>query len=368
MFQNTLSRRRLMAISAASAAGVALGATTTIRKAGAQLASQYELIDLGVTDNIGDTTLGFNDMNAAGVIVGNMDIDGTKNSPFVFKDGELTRIKTGEFGARASCINNGGVIGGRDLKGWHTEEQPWGLPALWIDGEKEVLPFPDGLPSPGEEGRVYDLNDNGIAVGDVSIAGGVTVPVMWENGVAQILDGYVEGGRGTAFGINNLGIILGDLIQGDSSGELSGGVTWTFGFVEYITLSTEGAAGFGFTSIDEQGRILGYLDYGDGMAYAAYHTGNGSVPTVLGPSVENEVQSGLYCSLGDSLFGGVVWDGSRNQAYVWDNGFPIEVRSLVKNTRGLRLANVIRFSDDGWIGGNAVDGDGATHPYLLIPA
>ncbi|MCC6705383.1 MAG: hypothetical protein IT334_10935 [Thermomicrobiales bacterium] len=336
-----------------------------IQRASAALADQYELIDLGVTGPEARANLGLNDMNASGVLVGNMYIDAEKDSPWVFRDGTMSRIKTGEYGARVSCINGAGVMGGRDLRGWHTEEQPWGFPVLWIDGEKEVLPFPDGLPSPGEEGRVFDINDEGVAVGDVSIAGGTTVPVIWRDGRAEILPGYEPGGRGGARFINNNGMVVGDLtVEGRG-----GGVVWTeFGIESFTIDGIEGATMFGFLGLDEFDRILGTVNFGDANGTAAHSNGNGGVPTLFAPGVEGETFAGVYCSLGANLFGGYSSTGDKAQAYVWDNGVPIEVRSLVKNTRGLRLTTLNRFSDDGWMAGNAIDKDGARHPFLLMPA
>jgi hypothetical protein len=70
---------------------------------------------------------------------------------------------------------------------------------------------------------------------------------------------------------------------------------------------------------------------------------------------------------GDS-FGGSIFADNRFNAYVWNEGNRIELKTLVRNTRGLRLTIVIGMNERGDIGCTAVDGDGARHAVLLTPA
>src|SRR5690606_5904339 len=100
-----------------------------------------------------------------GVVTGNMWISEEKRSPWVFTDGRLRRIKTGRYGGLVAAINDHGLLAGRDLLGWHDAFTPWGQPVLWVDGEKQVLPYPDTLPAKAVEGRVNAINNDGVAVG-----------------------------------------------------------------------------------------------------------------------------------------------------------------------------------------------------------
>lgn len=356
-----LSRRRFLAITGAATIGAAgLG-----RAPGrAAMAESYELIDIGITSPHRELNLSFNDMNTHGVIVGNMYIDAEKNSPWVFRDGKLTRIKTGRYGARCSCINDHGVMGGRELLGWHTEDQPFGRPVLWIDGEKEVLPYPDGLPGPAEEGIIRDINNAGTAVGTVSIAGGATYPVVWRDGVPELVPTPAGTGVGAAISINNQGTIVGDwTFEGE-------GGLFVFDFFGPMEVSFDRSLGYTrvqIAGIDEAGRLLGRVQIGEELI-AAYMPDPFADPLLLPQVQEGQTVAHASGSDGGSIFvGGFTVDG-KDQAAIWNDGVASALKTVVRNTRGLRLAGAYRITPDGVIGGNAVDRDGAWHAYQLIPA
>lgn len=369
MFQSNLSRRRLIALAGAGALSAMVGGVPRIRMASAALADRYELIDVGITSPLQEYNLGFNDMNDSGVIVGNMYIDAEKNSPWIFRDGKMTRVKTGKYGARVSCLNNNGVMGGRELLGWHNESQPFGRPVLWIDGEKEVLPYPDGLPSPAEEGRVFDLNADGIAVGNVSIAGGSTFPVVWRDGNPELLEMPSGESRGTAQHINESGTIVGDVT---GEGDLRGGAIWGMFGLQMLTFQDPpgipNVQTFGFYGLDNDDRILGGLSLDNGSSIASYYDIATSTVQFVGAAFDTGEIAYVSCSGGANLFGGITVVGERSQAVVWNDGERIELKSLIRNTRGLRIAYLGKISPDGVMAGNAVDGDGALHAVQIVPA
>jgi uncharacterized membrane protein len=359
----------LLARAGGGALGLTLGSGMKIERASAALADRYELIDIGITSPSQDINLGFNDMNDSGVVVGNMYIDAEKNSPWIFQDGTMTRIKTGKYGARVSCINNNGVMGGREILGWHNETQAFGRPVLWIDGEKEVMPYPDGLPGPAEEGRVFDLNTDGVAVGNVSISGGTTFPVMWREGVPEVLEMPSGESRGTAQHINESGMIVGDVT---GEGDFAGGAIWSQFGLQMLTFQDpqgiQNIQTFGFYGLDNSDRILGGLYLDNGSSIASYYDIASSTVQFVASEFNVGEADYVSCSGGANFFGGVTVVGDRSQAVVWNNGERIELKSLVKNTRGLRIAYLGRISPDGLMAGNAIDGDGALHAVQLIPA
>ena len=163
-------------------AGAALAASGVLSRnpASAALAGSYEMIDIGETDPNPASPIwgGVNGMNQAGVVAGNMWVSEEKRSPWTYIDGTLSRIKTGEYGGMLSAINDEGVLCGRELLGWHSADNPWGRPVLWVDGEKQILPYPDALPA--ESGRAWSLNNAGVTAGAVQVSGGASYPVVWK--------------------------------------------------------------------------------------------------------------------------------------------------------------------------------------------
>lgn len=369
MFSTSISRRRLITITGAGVLGAAIGSGPRIRTASAALADRYELIDIGITSPDLETNLAFNDMNDQGVVVGNMYVSATKNSPWVFQDGKMTRIKTGEFGARVSCINNNGVMGGRELLGWHNETQAFGRPVLWVDGEKQVMPYPEGLPSPAEEGRVFDINSDGVAVGSVSIAGGTTFPVAWRNGVPEILEMPSGESRGTAAHINEGGLIVGD-VSGDD--DFTGGAIWGPFGLQLLSFETppgvDGIQTFGFYGLDDSDRILGGLYLDSGRSIASYYDVATATLELFRQGFDSGEDDFMTCSGGANLFGGASVAGGKGNAVIWNNGERIELKSLVRNTRGLRISYLGKINAEGLMGGVAIDGDGALHAVQLVPA
>jgi uncharacterized membrane protein len=369
MIDTGMTRRRMLALTGAGAFSAALGPHLRVPRASAALADAYELIDIGITSPLQEYNLGFNDMNDNGVVVGNMYIDAEKNSPWIFQDGQMTRIRTGQYGARVSCINNNGVMGGRELLGWHNESQPFGRPVLWIDGEKEVLPYPEGLPGPAEEGRVFDLNSDGVAVGNVSIAGGTTFPVVWRNGVPQVLEMPSGESRGVANHINETGTIVGD-VSGDD--DFTGGAIWGPFGLQMLSFENppgiDGIQTFGYYGLDNSDRILGGLYLENGSSIASYYDIASATIGFVGTEFNIGEADYVSCSGGANLFGGVTVVDDRSQAIVWNDGERIELKSLIRNTRGLRIAYLGKISPDGVMAGNAIDGDGALHAVQIVPA
>lgn len=370
MERSTISRRRLVAMAGAGALGAAIGTGLKLQPAAAALADQYEMIDLGMTSDVPEIPLSVLDMNAHGVAVGSIRIDDEKNAPWYAENGELVRMKSGKFGARLSCINDSGVIGGRELLGWHTPVQPFGRPTLWIDGEKQTMPYPDGLPSPAEEGIVLDINNSGIAIGTVSIAGGMTFPVRWQDGRAELLE-LPEGAiGGRVYSIADDGTILGGI---DINGTWSSAF-WTMFGVEPMELQVPNGyenaqTTFEWNWLDEAGRTLGWFRSRDEqVAFGpAYLPGNGSQVVIIS-EIEDAESSRLERSDGGSVFAGTAVIGGKDHAAVWSNGVGSLLKDRVANTRGLRMTQVHRILPDGRMAVRAVNKDGALHATLLNPA
>lgn len=358
---------RRQALKFTGAAGLAMTLATRIRPARAALAGSYKLIDLAETDPNASSPIwvGINDMNASGVIAGNIWVSDEKRSPWTATDGKISRVKTGEYGGMLTAINDDGVLAGRELLGWHSPEMPWGRPVLWVEGEKEILPYPDTLPSAGESGRAYDVNNSGVAAGAVQIAGGGSYPVIWRDGEPVVLTSIFELGQGTALFINDDGVAFGTVDDG-AGGAM--GAVWDGDAVSPL---------FGVSGVDgpvqPQGLGIDGMPLGMGWSGASWDAmawpGLFDEPQVLPQLVAGQLQATAIGSDADGrMCGAVVVAEGDQRGVVWDGGEAIDVATLVENLDGAQLLVIRAFGPDGVLAANARYPDNTIHAVLLQPA
>lgn len=357
---------RRQALKLAGAAGLGIALATRVRPVRAALAGSYEMVDLAETDPNAASPIwvGINDMNAAGVIAGNIWVSAEKRSPWTATGGKLSRVKTGEYGGMLTAINDDGVLAGRELLGWHAPESPWGRPVLWIDGEKEILRYPDTLPSAGESGRAYDVNNGGVAVGAVQIAGGASYPVTWRDGEPVVLPSIFEIGLGTATLINDDGVAFG--VIDDGAGGAMGAV-WDGDAVSPL---------FGLSGVDgpvqPQGLGIDGMPLGMGWSGASWDAmawpGIFDEPRVLPELVAGQLQAvAISSDAGGLIAGAVVVAEGDQRAVIWDGGEAIEIAALVENLDGARLLVIRAFGPDGVLAANARYPDNTIHAVRLKP-
>jgi hypothetical protein len=363
MYQSSMSRRRLITLAGASALGLSLGNQVRIQTAHAALADSYELIDLGVTGVAPRPELGLFFMNDQGVAVGTTFVDIEKDSPWYWRDGELTRIKTGKFGARITSVNRDGLMGGREIIRWESETVAIGRPVLWIDGEKEVLPYPDGVPGTISGGAIVGISDAGTAFGYVMTEDSLYYPVSWTDGNASLLETIYPEGQGWVNVVNSFGGAFGQSVGSTESI----GTLWDAGSllpVQYETI--EGMTDWTIIGLDDAGRLLGHVSM-NGVQSAAWSDMAFAQPQLL-PAVNGQQEASLVgCSDGAGLLGGSITVGGKEHGVIWNDGEGIELKSLVKSTKGLRLLAAESITSSGVIAGDAVDGDGNRHPVILMP-
>ncbi len=365
MFTSTLTRRQTLKL-----AGVAaLGAAGVLRHtpASASTAGRYELIDIAQTDPdaMNPAWVGCNAMNRDGVVAGNMWVSAEKRSPWVYADGRLRRIKTGEFGGLVAAINDQGVLAGRDLLGWHDAMTPWGQPVLWVEGEKQVLPYPDTLPAKATEGRVNAINNDGVAVGAVQVEGGAPYPVVWRDGTATVLPSLFERGAGTANSINDAGVIVGTVT--DDRGNTLGGM-WRNDEVAPLWSIPGAEDQIRVNAIDTGGIIAGAGWSGGRWDAMVWREGSSQLPDVLPDVLETQAEAVALASNGEGLFGGSAMDALRDQtAVIWRDGTGLDLNTLVENLGEVRLLVVRAIAADGRIAASARYPDGTIHAVLLQP-
>jgi uncharacterized membrane protein len=143
-------------------------------------------------------------------------------------------------------VNDSGVIAGEGvLASGET------VPVLWKDGVATELP------TLGNGGRVFDINNAGVAVGYVRL-GFQDVPAVWNNGVLSVLTSLFDLG-GQARSIDSAGVISG--YSTSATGSLSGVPTQWVGGVPTGLPVNFGANFEGILEIDKSGAGLtaGYI-------------------------------------------------------------------------------------------------------------
>jgi probable HAF family extracellular repeat protein len=146
--------------------------------------------------------------------------------PFLWEFSHMIALPTlGGNNGQASGINNHGQIVGMAENGEvdsscapGTTNNRIELPVLWEHGKPEALPTVDRDP----DGLAFWINDHGQAVGFSGNCGGALHAISWEDDTASQLPD--QGHGGTAWGINNLGQIVGQVGSDDGSTQL--GAVW----------------------------------------------------------------------------------------------------------------------------------------------
>ena len=195
---------------------------------------------------------GGTDMNAAGVMVGGIFLNGQSEPAVWLSREELpTILPTEGRGGVASAINSAGQVVGATFDG-----PVGGSPTLW-ENQVSVL-----LPHLGEGGDARDISESGIIVGSV-IVNGEFVAARWVNRELQLLpletEQIGEVGFSIASSINSSDVISGTIRKPNSTESLA--VRWDADGIEPALdsgLETKGI------SIDNLGGVLvnGYFDGG----------------------------------------------------------------------------------------------------------
>ena len=163
-------------------------------------------IDLGTLES----STGFSvatDLNNSDIVVGySYRSSMLRYRAYVWEEGVMQELPAPSiitpeltFESRAYSINHSGHIVGYARQ---NEE----LPVLWSNGVAEVLPFSGD----GVSGRAQDINELGQIVGQEGRSNGTRIATLWSNGQAIPLGTLPGKSSSNAQSINNLGQIVGE--------------------------------------------------------------------------------------------------------------------------------------------------------------
>ncbi len=148
---------------------------------------------------LGGISTAVSDINDANVIIGSSDVSGTgmeggSSYAFVWKNGKMTALETGDsLSSTANAINNKNQIAGCVQKNDGTYNC---YPALWENGKMSQLE--------AEKGWTTDINDSGLAVGQVW-----PWAYSWEKKIGAKLAAPPRAWQTAARAVNNHGEIVG---------------------------------------------------------------------------------------------------------------------------------------------------------------
>jgi hypothetical protein len=119
---------------------------------------------------------------------------------------------------------------------------PRSIPTVWINHAPQALPLPEGAAS----GEARNINRNGMIVGTITLANGLTRACLWSHGVSEVLAPLREDENSRAVAINSGGTVAGQ------SGQLA--VQWIKG--RPLALSYPGAPNLVSIAINDLGDMI----------------------------------------------------------------------------------------------------------------
>ncbi|MDQ2682049.1 MAG: hypothetical protein M3Y37_00840, partial [Chloroflexota bacterium] len=193
---------------------LALGLLLVSGSAGGAQSAQFTLTDLIRNSEEGAEAFAGSPrgINNDGTVVGFTGMLPEKSSPYIYEDGDIRRVPSGEFGATLTDINDEGISTGRTVTGRTDTGAPLGFPTTWEGNESEALPMPLNLAGrEAVEGIARAINNQGVIAGDVSFdtASFERVAVVWTDREPQILPNAFGVDGCTAWDISEQGGVAG---------------------------------------------------------------------------------------------------------------------------------------------------------------
>lgn len=214
---------------------------------------------------------------------------------------------------------------------------------LYTNGVMQLLP----LSSSSYSSSAYGINNLGQIVGGAGFGSyfyRVVYPVMWQNNSLT----SVGWQPGTAFGINDAGQIVG----GSTSGA----------FIKNGTNTTTYSGGYsGLTAINASGKAVGWVGY---SLIHAYSWPDGA--DLDGQDSRFSQANAINAS--SQVVGWLSTPNGERHAFLWQKvSGMVDLNSLVSVNSGWTLTEATGINNYGQICGNGVNPNGLQHAFLLAP-
>jgi probable HAF family extracellular repeat protein len=356
--------------------------------------ASYTITDLGAL-TLGPVSIGW-DINNAGQATGwSSTTTSTNFRPFFYNNGSLTNLTplgTGSSAFGIAINDNGRVVGYSDLTSPPVNGQ---VHAFFSDNGgamKEIGTFG------GATSQAWGVNDNGVVVGSAQTTGNVaTHPFIWKDtnndGLwqqSEMIDiGQIgTGASGRLFAINNLGVAVGNSnIAGGGAqqptlykDDNNNGIADTGELRSLGTLGGPTPNG-NASGINDANYVVGFasttaFSTGDGRnitrAFIWHDDNNNGVSDPgemkdLG-TLGGDYSSALRINATNEIIGWADAVGiSTPRAMRWKNNFMLDLNAAIPQNSGWLLTEARGLSDNGKIAGYGTI-NGVQHAFLLTPS
>jgi hypothetical protein len=325
---------------------------------------QYQIFDIGVIQ-VGDTASQGFGASPGGVAVGRSITSNSASQAFTWTVGG-GRVALPNLAGRPHAVSNdandNGIVVGTAATTLFGSSR---LPVVWTNGVVSQLPLPGGETL----GDANGVNAAGVAVGSVD-GGSNQQAVIYNGGSATIITQTTPDGSFfvTAFGINNLGRIVGQGIDPNNAAR-NVGIVYDMGspaaFEVGALPGANGALNFG---VGNGGHVVGssMMNQGSGMPFIwSQATGIVAIPLATGTSEGS--------ARGVNSSGWVVGQDSSafSIPFLWDGTTTYRLADLLPPGSGWDLStntssSALGISDNYVIVGTGVH-NGETHAYAMVP-
>ena len=283
-----------------------------------------------------------NAVNAGGTVGGQCAFDGYRGTLWQNNAWLNPHPLAGSFGMAYALNDAGQVAGSSVITGTGFPGDAWHA-VLWQQG---VISDLGTLGGPGS--AALGINNHGAVVGNSVLSGSLNYAAfLWENGVMTPLAAVDS----TAYDINDLGQIVGDVATSESTGQA---VLWYMGVM--TDLATLGGDGSSAYAINNLGQAVGVSSRSGGLQGHAVIWANGAI-TDLG-----DLGGGYSAAYGINELGQVVGDstppGKGLRAFFWDQGVMHELPTL-GGPPGEDYCHAKGINDAGMVVGNCYSPSGA---------
>jgi uncharacterized delta-60 repeat protein len=310
-----------------------------------QLLSGYTVTDLGALPggNGQSTATGINNN---GQVIGYSTVAGGANHPFIYSGGTLLDINPTGGDSQAWGVNDSGEVVGKA-----------GDAFLYGNGPLHSI---GRLPG-GNTSFAYAINNEGQIAGD-SLTSNPSITHAFRfnvNGAIEDL-GTLGGSQSNAFGINNLGDVVGLAYAADG---VSHAFLYTDGHMVDIG-QVWGPAASMARDVNDSGQVVGYGYFLGLQPRHAFLYSNGKI-------IDLQTLGGISsAAMSINERGQIVGDSNTSSgadhAFVYSNGRMQDLNSLIPDSSGWVLQQASGINNTGQIAGTGVV-NGRQHAFLLTP-
>jgi probable HAF family extracellular repeat protein len=293
-------------------------------------------------------------INNYGQVVGSGTYLGISKS-FLWSNGTQTALDTlaGYDNCVATAINDKGmVVGYLGVRPTATKHA-----FLWCNGSMADLNTLGGVPY--DISMAYSINNNDQIVGHSYNSTGGDHAFVYQNAAMTDL-GTLGGAFSVAFGINDLGTIVGSSYVGGNYGPLAA----AFGGGTVTALTTPGVQRSTAIAVNNNGQVTGYFET-ESNRYHGFLLSNGLV-TDMGALGGLDTYPADINESGD-VVGYALYSTGKTRAFLYSNGTTVDLNSLIDPACGWTLTSANAINDSGWIVGYGTNASGQSRAFLLTP-